>query len=375
MNICEKEKCTGCGCCVQSCSKGAIELVLDEYGYQKYRINEDKCIKCGLCIRICPSNHLMECKPPRSVYAAYSLNDLIYKKAASGGVASNFYLYALEQGFSIFGAKFNKEFSLEIVEGDSISDIRSFAGSKYIKSDMLKSFSVIKKRIKEGKKVLFIGLPCQVVAIKQFIGKEEKKLLTVDLVCHGAPPQLYLQDYIKKFKKKYGDFDDIQFREEGRFVFRILKGDKAVYNKPSYKDFYMFSFLKAITYTDACYQCPYARKERVSDITISDFWGIEETSFSKEKEKVSAVLINTKLGEEFWEECKELFYVEEFELSDVVRTNAQLQHPSIEHPYRKKFLQKYKKGHDFRESLHRTNVTKEIIKYYVKDWLQKGGGE
>lgn len=33
-----------------------------------------------------------------------------------------------------------------------------------------------------------------------------------------------------------------------------------------------------ITLRPSCYQCKFARIERVSDITLADFWGIEEAT-------------------------------------------------------------------------------------------------
>lgn len=371
MDVCEKVKCTGCGYCVEICKRGAVSLIIDEIGNTKYKINQDVCIGCGMCVKQCPNNNPPKMNIPQKVYAAYATNKSIYENAASGGVASCFYLHALKSGLCIYGAKFDRNFSLSIVQGYSESDIKHFAGSKYVKSEMINTFGEIKKKVSVGKKVLFVGLPCQVAAIKQFIGLSEKKLITVDLICHGAPPYLYLKEYLYKFERKYGLIDDIRFRQDGKYIFQVLKNGNIVYQKPSYKDFYMFSFLKAITYMDACYQCQYAKKERVSDITIADFWGIEQTSFVRKEKKVSAILVNTELGKIFWDECRHYFYAEELPFSDVVKTNTQLRHPSIEHPYRKQFLNYYRRGKGFLGALYRTKVSNEIFKYYIKDLIRE----
>lgn len=370
MNICEEQKCTGCGCCVSVCEKGAITLIADQFGNMKYKIDENKCINCGLCIKKCPNNYMISLHLPRNVYAAYAIDEKIYENAASGGVATSFYTYALKNGINIYGAKFLDDFSLSIVQGNCEEDIELFAGSKYVKSEMLNVFDDIKNKLLIGEKVLFIGLPCQVAGIKKFVGNLEKRLITIDLVCHGATPQIYFKEYLQKFKKKHHTIDEVRFRKDNQFIFHVIKNNRCIYKKPSYKDPYMLSFLKAITYTDSCYKCLYARPERCSDITICDFWGIEDTSFKGDKNKVSAILINTEIGDSFFKECKDYFYIEEFTLHDVIRYNQQLRQPSNEHPYRNDFLNFYKDGKGFLGSLYRTALTKEILKNYIKDLIK-----
>ena len=46
----DKEKCVGCGACMDACPVGAISP--DEEG--KMVINPDVCISCGTCAAICP---------------------------------------------------------------------------------------------------------------------------------------------------------------------------------------------------------------------------------------------------------------------------------------------------------------------------------
>jgi 2-oxoglutarate ferredoxin oxidoreductase subunit delta len=52
-----KERCKGCGFCVEYCPKGVLELS-DEFnakGYHPpYAKREGECVNCDLCERICP---------------------------------------------------------------------------------------------------------------------------------------------------------------------------------------------------------------------------------------------------------------------------------------------------------------------------------
>lgn len=45
----DKEKCTGCGECVESCPLDAIEMDGD-----LAKVDEDTCSDCGACVDVCP---------------------------------------------------------------------------------------------------------------------------------------------------------------------------------------------------------------------------------------------------------------------------------------------------------------------------------
>ena len=75
---------------------------------------------------------------------------------------------------------------------ESISEIDKFAGSKYVKSNPSGIYKKVKECLKNGRKALFIGLPSQVAACKNYVGQKNcESLYTIDLVCHGTPsPEL-----------------------------------------------------------------------------------------------------------------------------------------------------------------------------------------
>ena len=53
------------------------------------------------------------------------------------------------------------------------------------------------------------------------------------------------------------------------------------------------AFLCSLMYTDNCYECKYAKLERVSDLTIGDAWGTELTE--EMKQGVSLALSQTRV--------------------------------------------------------------------------------
>ncbi|MGB9660922.1 MAG: 4Fe-4S binding protein [Moorellaceae bacterium] len=48
----DKEKCTGCGSCVEVCPTGA--LAVQDIAV----VNEDECLECGACVDECPNGAL-----------------------------------------------------------------------------------------------------------------------------------------------------------------------------------------------------------------------------------------------------------------------------------------------------------------------------
>lgn len=83
--------------------------------------------------------------------------------------------------------------------------------------------------------------------------------------------------------------------------------EKSIYI-PARLTSYNTLFLDGDIYRENCYECPYAHKERVADMTIGDFWGIErehpellkQDAFD-ERKGISCMLANTEKGVEL---CK-----------------------------------------------------------------------
>ena len=365
-HICNLEQCCNCGCCKEVCSQNAITLIKNNIGEVIPEINYELCVHCGRCQKKCIlNNKKIDFKQPQSVYACYALNSEIHSKSASGGVASVLYKHYLDNFGVVYGAV--EQYNHDIIIKE-ISDISMAQGSKYVKSICNECFSQIKAQLDCDKKVLYIGLPCQVAALLSFLGGTHKSLVTVDLICHGAPPLDYYKEYVDTFQNKY-NFDQVIFRDNGDFVFELKDKEHIVYKRPSYRDLYMHAFLSALTYCSSCYSCKFAQLNRVSDITIGDFWGIEETgTWNGKTSKVSAVLINTNRGQELIDNCSYELYMEKKYITDVVKYNEQLKTPSGYHPDRSKFLQNYLKG-GFIYGVKSTTIKHLCEKNAIKDVL------
>lgn len=344
--ICSNKYCTSCGACVEICPKSAIKMGKNEYGFVFPKIDESICIDCGLCYKKCHINASLEMKYPQDAYAVWSNNPEDRNTSASGGAASVFYQSVLSMNGICYGAKFNEDLNA-VFTGYEDHRIVDFKGSKYVHSDMNSIYNSIYSHLCKDKKVLFIGLPCQVAAIKSYLNTDYRNLILVDLICHGVPPQQYLNEHVEHFEKKCSKQAKlVRFRIDNNFCF-ILCNENVQHpfvKKHRSIDTYMLPFSDELSFYEGCYNCKYACNKRVSDITIGDFWGLgsEEPFNHPYTGAISLVLLNTEKGKSFFETTKESLFYERRTVEEAIKGNDQLNRPSKRNDKRDEFLDLYK---------------------------------
>lgn len=357
----EMDKCSGCGLCETVCPAQAIKMEYDKSGFIYPVIQKEKCIDCGLCERKCVVK-TVSVEYPRTCYAGVHLDEKIRAKSSSGGMFAALAEYTLEQGGVVFGAAVVPKGKIVTVKHIMIKnkeELKKLQGSKYVQSDIRECYTNVKQQLAVGKKVLFSGTPCQVAAMKNYLGKEYDDLLLVDLVCHGTPSILHWEKSIEEKLQKDEKVSAVSFRgKEGYMQGEIeFKTEADRIRKENYSfrnDSYYSMFLNADSYREGCYQCQYARSERVGDITIGDFWGFEKAYDRAQIEKDakisleegnSLIAVNTEKGlsicnklngEKMW------LYAADYE--EAVKYNPQLSQPSKKGKNRALFLTLYKIG-------------------------------
>ena len=219
------------------------------------------------------------------------------------------------------------------------------------------TFKHAKMLLDEGKTVFYTGTPCIIAGLKNFLGKDYDKLITADLVCHGVPPERFLNDYISELKlpEKH---TAIRFRGDEDYFFTVYNGDKTLFRESAVTNVYYRAYYNKILMRDNCYNCRYATdKNRPGDITLGDFWGINKETLPEDaKGKISLVIINTKKGEELF--GKAGIPSQKREADEAISSNAQLKAPCPESKERKVFLDFYDLG--FTKAVYKTSVRKNI---------------
>ena len=351
IEISDKSKCFGCGGCALICPSKCIEMSFDEEGFL-YPVIKDKtrCINCGLCQKVCPAAKLKKGNNNRDTYWAKNVDDNIRMKSSSGGLFFVLAQYVLEKKGIVIGAAFSSDFySAEHIVIDDINNLNKVLGSKYVQSSTRNTFSEVKKYLLKNSLVLFSGTPCQIAGLKSFLGKEYDNLLTVDVVCHGVPSPYVWKLYVQAMERKYGGrVKNISFRNKktGWKKYSILMEfeNNKLYQIQYTDDMFMRGFLANIFLRPSCYQCEFKEKNYWSDVTLGDFWGIQNVSAKIDDNKgVSVMLVNTKKGKEMLESIKEKISFGRVEYEYVINENKSIIEASIYPPERRNYFNRIKK--------------------------------
>lgn len=201
----DKTECSGCGLCVSVCSRTAISMKKDCYGFFYPQIEQSKCIDCGQCKQSCAFGEATMFAVKTS-YAAVNKNREQLMSSASGGIFSAVAEAFLKDGGVVCGAHmtFNNGYAKvehEVIE--SPDKLYQLQGSKYIQSNIQVAFRDVLSYLKQGKAVLFSGTPCQVAAMRKYVPlRYEESLFTMDIICHGVPSQKYLMIIFNMYQRK-----------------------------------------------------------------------------------------------------------------------------------------------------------------------------
>lgn len=347
----KKESCYGCSSCKQKCPKQCIEMQEDDEGFLYPKINKKECIECNTCEKVCPYNDEKNNSfDTPNVYATYNKNEELRIESSSGGIFSELSKLLINKQGVVFGATFDKDYKVIHGIASTIEEYKKFKGSKYVQSDINRKYIEAQKLLKEDKKVLFSGTPCQIAGLKSFLGTSYEKLFTCDIICHGVPSPKVFSDYLKYMKKNNNDeIENINFRDKTygwlRPSMKIEFNNKKYINRMS-KDIYTKLFLTDIMLRPSCYKCKFTKIKRGSDITIGDFWGIDKKRpHLNDNKGTSLVLINTQKGKELFNEIKDGLIYEECSIEEAMQHN--LHSPTKKNPLREKFFEDYnKKGFD-----------------------------
>lgn len=337
-----KDKCYGCTACFAVCPQKCISMVDIGEGFLYPKIDINRCVKCNLCEKVCPVINKPHEGDDFVTYAAYNKNDKIRKNCSSGGIFAQMAYHALLEKGIVYGAAFESDYqSVCHIRIESERNLPRLYTSKYMQSRLNDTYQLVRKDLKEGKKVLFSGTPCQVGGLKTFLGKEYENLLCVDFICHGVPSEKIWKIFTNKLIKKYNhkiDSANFRFKEDGSPRLLLLFGNHEYKQTQSENLFYQ-AFLSDICLRKSCYQCQFKGKYGFSDITIADFWGIQSVCPEMNDEKgTSLVIVNSSKGSVIWGKIKNETVFKKVNDERVLKSNSSRLMSVAYHPNRDRYM-------------------------------------
>ncbi len=376
MTICNNEKCTGCGVCENICAHNAVKLMPNNRGFLYPVIETDKCVNCGLCKVKCTENNSLKhtSEQPR-VYAAMSKQQKIRKESSSGGIFPLIAKQIIRDDGVVFGVRWSEKFETEFFCATTEEQLEFLYGSKYIQAKTNKIYIQVKKLLQTDVTVLFCGTPCQVAALYNFLGCHYENLYTIDLVCHGVPSYEIFEKHLNELSNNsISKIKNVNLRyKKPCWSYSSVKMDfsDGTYLKPTVEDAYYNLFNFNYTLRESCHKCRYTTVNRVSDITLSDFWGFVPKNFKMRNfdNGVSCILINNEKGAELFEKIKSNIFYEESSIKLAKQANSSLTKPFEKPSNNQEFWTDYDNGMSIKD-LNEKYITKP---YRVPNllWLRR----
>lgn len=325
-----KTECMGCHACFNKCPRQAIEMVEDDNGFKYPRVNKEKCIECGLCEKVCPiiNNYKISNEP--EAYAVKNKKDKIREQSSSGGIFTLLSEYVIKNGGVVFGATFDENWNVKHSYAEKIEELKMLRGSKYLQSIIGNTYKQAEEFLKNDRIVLFTGTPCQIEGLKSYLGKEYDKLYTQDIICHGVPSPKVHTKYLEYQKEKFkADKIESLFHRKKATGWKKwnveIKFSTGKYIETHDKDLYMQAFLRDTILRDSCYDCKFKKKNRISDITLADFWGIQNILPDMDDDKgTSLMIVNSDKGKKIFDNIKSDVNYKKVNFEDAIKYNQSM---------------------------------------------------
>ena len=374
--LANKNECKGCSACVSACRRRCLQMKTDAYGFAfPFLMNPNQCVHCRKCEKTCPvlrSVDTMNREP--EAYAAYSLDEMIRLDSSSGGVFTEISVSIIKDEGCIWGASYNNNFAVEHICIETEAELWKLRGAKYAQSKMNDCFRKVKTALERGRKVLFSGTPCQVAGLRSFLQKDYDNLLCIDFVCHGVPSPMVWEKYVQYRANADNNgtlprYINLRCKDSGwsRYSYSVdfHYQDATRYICRNSEDIFMRLFINDYILRKSCSACQFKGYNRVSDITLGDFWGIWDIKPEMDDNKgTSLVLIHSLKGKNMLNSISNKIMSQQVTLEQASRMNRSLLQSSAHKTSREEMLDTIAdNGFQFTQASlqQKNNLTESII--------------
>ena len=348
VHIEKKENCCGCHACAQICPKHCITMRADTEGFLYPQVDATACIHCGACEKVCPilqSSPEPKDKSPKA-FAAINLDEKVRAQSSSGGVFSLLAEQTIFKGGVVFGAAMSEnQHKVCHIAVETLEGLAALRGSKYLQSEIGTTYSQAKEALQSGREVLFSGTPCQIEGLRSFLQKDYPNLLCADVICHGVPSPRTWNVYLSEIERAVGQKATwITFRKKSpgwkHYSMHIQFPNGKVFSKDNRDSPYMRAFLQDVSIRPSCYACRFKKLNHVSDITLADYWGIQNQYPDMDDDKgTSLVLVHSEKGQQRMDALRDSLRLQEVPVTQALKPNPAMTQSAKPHKRRQEFFE------------------------------------
>ena len=267
-------------------------------------------------------------------YVGYYIN-VIREKSSSGGIFGALTDYVFKKGGVVYGVTMSEDFYSAYYTRASCEDnVNNLIGSKYMQASVGDAFRNVKLDLDAGRIVLFVGTSCQINGLKLFLNTEYDTLICVDIICHGVPSKLLWKQYLQNREKLIGKCRFLNFRSKDMGWYNSGIEENEIYT-PQNENTYMRMFLKDLCLRPSCYDC-ISKKNKLSDFTIGDFWGVNEIAPEINDDRgLSVIILRTDKAKKIIESLRGQLFLKEVTYDQAVQDNP-AEYASVKRPISRK---------------------------------------
>ncbi len=337
-----RNQCTGCTACAAACQQHAITMVRDSEGFSYPKVDSTRCSACRQCINLCPALRGPRPVQVPVVYGAWNADASVRKTSSAGGVFHLLAQHTIERGGVVFRAAFDQKMRLRHTAAFTLQDCAQFQGFKLVESDVTGVYAQIKQYL-DTRFVLFLGTPCQVDGLYQYLGTRPTNLTTCDLICHGVPSStVWASTVALMASKAKSPVESVHFKEKitgwhnRHFTVRYENG--RLDSAPLYATPFGRGYAQGLFLRPSCHTCPYTSMTRVGDFSLGEFGNLGD-GHPQQEAGMSMLMVNTPHGSHVFDQLpmeKVSITVEQ-----AIAANPRLSRPTPAHPQRSAFFAAY----------------------------------
>ena len=379
LDIIQGEDCCGCSACSQVCPVNIIDMRRDKEGFLYPTIIKDNCINCNQCISVCPIVNSKKSDVDSHIYAGYSKDKNGVMSASSGGIFEKLAIKFLDtyEDSYVVGARWSEDCKHVFHEiSNDKEHVLQFRTSKYIQSEKQDVFKSIKNLLDKNSNVMFVGTPCEVAGLKYYLKKEYDNLLLIDFLCKGPTSQSFMEDYVDAYNKKEKSnmtYVNMRYKWEKMDIW-IPQFIKVRFSngKEKMKEFYNSTIGHAfkIVQRPSCYNCRYYGFNKLSDITLGDYHGINKEYTFYNKYGVSLIFVNSPKGEKIFRNIKDLLFLCEVDKESVCKDNPYIERNNKKNSKRDEFISLFNEK-NLKYAVGKTISFKDRVKMIIPWQIQR----